>query len=152
MLRGGGGIVANVLYQLFNKFWKCHKALQFLHRCSSACIRINRAYIDWSHICRGVRHLCVASPWLFDLFMDSCLYNLKEYECELRMDELFVKCFMYADNKVIVAPSACGLQEMLNKMNGSVKKSGMKVHVSKTKVMAFKRGKVLPGVAALSEA
>ncbi|GBP35088.1 hypothetical protein EVAR_28285_1 [Eumeta japonica] len=40
----------------------------------------------------------------------SCLYDLKGYECGLRMDELFVKCLLYADDQVILASSACGLQ------------------------------------------
>ncbi|GBP47352.1 hypothetical protein EVAR_38953_1 [Eumeta japonica] len=44
--------------------------------------------------------------------MDSCLYDLKEYECGLRMDELSVKCLLYADDQVILAPSVCELQEM----------------------------------------
>ncbi|GBP33589.1 hypothetical protein EVAR_32087_1 [Eumeta japonica] len=42
--------------------------------------------------------------------------------------------------RVILAPSACGLQRMLNKMNDSVKKRGMKIIVGKTKVMVFERG------------
>ncbi|GBP89198.1 hypothetical protein EVAR_60377_1 [Eumeta japonica] len=46
------------------------------------------------------------------------------------MDELSVKCFLYADDQVLLAPSACGLQEMVNKMNDSVKKKGLKVNVS----------------------
>ncbi|GBP53008.1 hypothetical protein EVAR_80969_1 [Eumeta japonica] len=73
-------------------------------------------------ITKGVRQECVASPWLFNLFMDSCLIDLKEYECGLRMDKLSVKCLLYADDQVILAPSACRLQEMPNKMNDSVKK------------------------------
>ncbi|GBP84203.1 hypothetical protein EVAR_61398_1 [Eumeta japonica] len=34
------------------------------------------------------------------------------YKYELRTDEPFVKCLLYADGQVILAPSACGLQEM----------------------------------------
>ncbi|GBP15443.1 Mini-chromosome maintenance complex-binding protein [Eumeta japonica] len=37
-------------------------------------------------VARCVRQGCLALPWLFNLFMDSCLYDLKEYECGLRMD------------------------------------------------------------------
>ncbi|GBP46108.1 hypothetical protein EVAR_26553_1 [Eumeta japonica] len=59
-----------------------------------------------------VRQECVASPWLFKLFMDSCLYDFKEYECGIRIDELSVKCLLYADNQAILVPLACGLQEM----------------------------------------
>ncbi|GBP16952.1 hypothetical protein EVAR_101971_1 [Eumeta japonica] len=38
------------------------------------------------------------------------------------MDELLVKCLLYADDQVILAPLACGLQEMVIKMNDSFKK------------------------------
>ncbi|GBP05451.1 hypothetical protein EVAR_2978_1 [Eumeta japonica] len=115
------------------------RALQSLYWGSSACVRIDGAYTDCFDICRGIRQGCVASSWLFNLFMDSCLYNLNEYDCELRIDELSVKCLVYADDHVTLGPSACGLQEMVTKMNDSVKKRDMKVNVGKTKVMVFER-------------
>ncbi|GBP92323.1 hypothetical protein EVAR_67024_1 [Eumeta japonica] len=37
------------------------------------------------------------------------LKDLKEYECRLRIDELSVKYLLYADDQVILAPSAGGL-------------------------------------------
>ncbi|GBP32918.1 hypothetical protein EVAR_20095_1 [Eumeta japonica] len=61
------------------------------------------------------------------------MYDLKEYERGLRMDELSVKCLLYSDDQVILALSACGPQEMVNKMNGSVKKRSIKTNVWKTK-------------------
>ncbi|GBP59055.1 LINE-1 reverse transcriptase homolog [Eumeta japonica] len=103
------------------------QALQSLYKGFSAFVRINGAYTDWFDIRRDVRQGCVASPWLFNLFMDGCLFNLKKYKCGLRMDELSVKCLLYADDQVILAPSACGLQEMVNRMNDCVKKRSMKV-------------------------
>ncbi|GBP40274.1 hypothetical protein EVAR_83964_1 [Eumeta japonica] len=42
------------------------------------------------------------------------------------MRELYVKCLLYADDEVILAPSVCGLQDMVTKMNDSVKKRSMK--------------------------
>ncbi|GBP76949.1 hypothetical protein EVAR_45029_1 [Eumeta japonica] len=90
----------------------------------------------------GVSDRCVASLWLFNLFMDSCLYlNLKQYECGLRTNDLSVKCLLYANDQVIPAPSECEL-EIINKMNDSVKKRGMKVNVSKTKVAVFEEGEM----------
>ncbi|GBP61918.1 hypothetical protein EVAR_41733_1 [Eumeta japonica] len=80
------------------------QALQFLYRSSSACVRINGPYTDWFDISRSVRQRCEASPWLFNLFMFSFLYDLKEYEYGLRMDELSVKCLLYANNQVMLAP------------------------------------------------
>ncbi|GBP31297.1 hypothetical protein EVAR_31422_1 [Eumeta japonica] len=60
--------------------------------------------------------------------------------CGLRIDELSIKCLLYADDQVILALSKYRLQEMVNKVNDSVKRRGMKVNIAKTKVMVFERG------------
>ncbi|GBP21385.1 hypothetical protein EVAR_11986_1 [Eumeta japonica] len=52
--------------------------------------------------------------------------------CVLRIDVLSVKYLLYADDQVIPSPQVCRLQEMVNKMNDSVKKRDMKVNVDKT--------------------
>jgi exonuclease III len=115
------------------------RALKSLYGDSKACVRINGAYTDWFDISRGVRQGCVASPWLFNLFIDSCLSKLKEYECGLRMDELRVKCLLYADDQVLLASSAGELQDMVTLLNGEFEAKGMKVNASKTKVMIFEK-------------
>ncbi|GBP75993.1 hypothetical protein EVAR_55900_1 [Eumeta japonica] len=90
----------------------------------------------------SVRQRCMSPQWSFNTCMDICLYDLKEYEYGLRMDKLFVKCFVYADHKVILELSACELQAMVMKMNDSVKKRGMKQHYSFT--VASDRGRLRP--------
>ncbi|CAK1594622.1 unnamed protein product, partial [Parnassius mnemosyne] len=130
----------NVLWQTLNSFGLSAgliQALRSLYRDSSACVRINGVYSDWFGIHKGVRQGCVASPWLFNLFMDSCLQTLKVEECGLRMGESTVKCLLYADDQVIFASSAAELQMMVTLMNWSLKERGMKVNASKTKVMVF---------------
>ncbi|CAG9134602.1 unnamed protein product [Plutella xylostella] len=115
------------------------RALRSLYRESSACVRINGAYTDWFGIHRGVRQGCVASPWLFNLFMDSCLKDMKDDERGLRIGELLLKCLMYADDQVILASSVERLQQQVTLMHESFKRKGMKVNVNKTKVMVFER-------------
>ncbi|KAI5640894.1 reverse transcriptase (RNA-dependent DNA polymerase) domain-containing protein [Phthorimaea operculella] len=115
------------------------RALKSLYKDFSACVRINGAYTELFNIEKGVRQGCVALPWLFNLFMDSCLTDLKESECGLRMNYLLVKCLLYADDQVILASSAEELQEMVNIMNEALKEKGMKVNVSKTKAMVFEK-------------
>ncbi|GBP40983.1 hypothetical protein EVAR_26064_1 [Eumeta japonica] len=56
------------------------------------------------------------------------------------MDELFVKWLLYADTQV--KPLVCEFQAIVNKMNESIIKRGMKVNVSKTEVMLLKKAKV----------
>lgn len=115
------------------------QALKSLYRDCRACVRINGAHTEWFNIHRGVRQGCVASPWLFNLFMDNCLKDLKERKCGLRMNELLVICLLYADDQVILAASAEQLQEMVTVMHESFERKGMKVNVSKTKVMVIER-------------
>ncbi|GBP70798.1 hypothetical protein EVAR_52925_1 [Eumeta japonica] len=67
------------------------------------------------------------------------------------MDEISVKCLLYADDQVILSWLACGLQEIVNKMNDSVKKRGMKVNVGKTKVMVLERNESTTGCDILIE-
>ncbi|GBP42552.1 hypothetical protein EVAR_82002_1 [Eumeta japonica] len=47
------------------------------------------------------------------------------------IDQLSVKCLLYSDDHVIFVSLAC--QEMVTKINDSVKKRGMKVNMSETK-------------------
>ncbi|KAI5635653.1 reverse transcriptase (RNA-dependent DNA polymerase) domain-containing protein [Phthorimaea operculella] len=115
------------------------RALKSLYKDSSACVRINGAFTELFNIEKGVRQGCVASPWLFNLFMDSCLTDLKECEYGLKMNGLLVKCLLYADDQVILASSAEELQEMVKIMNEALKRKGMKVNVGKTKAMVFEK-------------
>ncbi|GBP37186.1 STIP1 homology and U box-containing protein 1 [Eumeta japonica] len=62
------------------------------------------------------------------LFMDICLYVLKEYECGLKMDETSVKCFLNADGQEIFVPLECESQTIITKMYDSVKKTSMKTY------------------------
>lgn len=114
-------------------------ALKSLYADSSAAVRIEGALTDWFHIDRGVRQGCVASPTLFNLFLDSCLRKLRESDCGIRLEEIVVKCLLYADDAVLFASSAEELQRMLSVMNEGCKEKGMKVNVKKTKVMVFER-------------
>ncbi|GBO99414.1 hypothetical protein EVAR_93376_1 [Eumeta japonica] len=56
----------------------------------------------------GICGLIVA---INSIYIDSCLYDFKE-ESGLRIYELYVKCLLYADDQIILAPSVCGLQEL----------------------------------------
>lgn len=78
----------------------------------------------------------VASPWLFDLFMDDCLLGLKESDCGLEIRETLGKYLVYADDQVL-ASSACDLQDTVSLMYESFKKKGIRMNVSKTKLMVI---------------
>ncbi|GBP00506.1 hypothetical protein EVAR_1028_1 [Eumeta japonica] len=84
------------------------QVLQYLYRGSITCVRINGE--DNGLTSAGVSDRmgcqmgCVASPWLFNLFMNGCLHDLKEYKCGLKKDELFVKYLLNVEDQGILAP------------------------------------------------
>ena len=52
----------------------------------------------------------ILSPFLFNLYINDLLKDLlaKDY------GSVFFGCFIYADDIIILSPTLCGLQEMLN--------------------------------------
>ncbi|GBP17576.1 Retrovirus-related Pol polyprotein from transposon TNT 1-94 [Eumeta japonica] len=60
------------------------------------------------------------------------------------MDELSVKCVLYADDQVILASLTCDLHATVTKMNDSEEKA-MKVNVIKTEVMVFEKSENITG-------
>jgi len=48
----------------------------------------------------------------------------------------------YADDKAVVASSQKRLQEMMNRLNAVIKEYGMKIFVTKTKVMCISKSKL----------
>jgi hypothetical protein len=55
------------------------------------------------------------------------------------MNELRVKCLLYADGQVMPSSSSEELQEMVTIMNEALMEKGMKVNLTKTKVLVFER-------------
>ena len=106
-----------------------------------------------SHV--GVRQGENLSPLLFALFLndldtffskqkgDTLHYIDKLYnDCNnnvSRMLNLFV--LLYADDIVIMAENECGMQRNLNLLNEYCNCNGLRVNISKTKMMVFARSK-----------
>ncbi|GBP21257.1 hypothetical protein EVAR_84384_1 [Eumeta japonica] len=90
MMRAGEGTMTTLLYQFFDKRWKSRRVPK--DWCKAVVVPLYKG--------KGSRQRCIVSPWL-NLFMDNCLYDSKEYECGLRMDELSIKCLPYADDQII---------------------------------------------------
>ncbi len=53
------------------------KGVQAFHREANACVRVGREFSESFAVDVGVRQGCVMSPWLFNIFMDGCMRNMK---------------------------------------------------------------------------
>ena len=80
---------------------------------SEACVRVCREESEWFKVGVGLRQGCVMSPWLFNLFMDAVMKEVRERASDVgvkmwdarRNSEYLVKWLMFADDTVLVGDS-----------------------------------------------
>ena len=65
-------------------------------------------------VSNGVRQGGILSPYLFNVYMDKLSMMLNTHDAGCYAGNLKVNHLMYADDVVIIAPSASGLQSLLN--------------------------------------
>jgi len=112
---------------------------------ANACVKVNGKVGESFGIHRGVRQGCVMLPWLFNLFMDGVVREVKaragDVGIELCMDEAKWKLntLLFADDTVLVAENERDLQKLVLEFNTVCQRQKLKVNVKKSKVMIFER-------------
>ncbi len=53
------------------------KGIQAFYREANACMRVGREFSESFAVDVEVRQGCVMSPWLFNIFMDGCMREMK---------------------------------------------------------------------------
>ena len=88
---------------------------------------------------RGVRQGGVLSAFLFCVYIDDILTSISQLGvgCKLGINVMNVQA--YADDIVLMAPSASGLQKILNRAGNLIAECDLVVNIKKTEVMVFKR-------------
>ena len=89
----------------------------------------------------GVRQGGVLSPYLFNVYMDglSLLLNSSNVGCHI--DNVSFNHLMYADDTVLIAPSARGLQKLILLCEDYANNCDIIFNVKKSKYMCFNTGK-----------
>ena len=65
-------------------------------------------------ICNGVRQGGILSPFLFGIYIDELSLQLQSKNIGCRLSNVIVNHLLFADDAVIFAPSAKGLQQLLD--------------------------------------
>ena len=105
------------------------KGIQSLYAESEACIRVCRKEGEGFGVKVGLRQGCVMSPWLFNLFMDGVMREVREKAGDIgasmwdarRNREWNMEWMMFADDTVLVGDSEQKLQKLVKEF-GSVYK------------------------------
>ena len=105
------------------------------------CIKLNSSITGTFNYNRGVRHGCVLSPALFNLFLNDLplQLNCPEVDPFLLPDGTKLSCLLYADDLVLLSHLQQSLQNSLDKLSTFCEQWKMQVNLKKTKIMVFQK-------------
>ena len=108
---------------------------------STAKIRTANGYSDSFEINQGVRQGCKLSPLLFSTFINQliCALNEKDFG-GAKIEEIIIKVLAFADDFALIARNVVEMQKMIKVLYSFAHSMGMKVNLSKSKIMVFKNG------------
>jgi hypothetical protein len=117
-------------------------------------VRVNSAVSETFEQFIGLRQGCVLSPFLFSFFIDDLPTWLGESQVKadgtvlgpargVWLDDVLVRCLMYADDIALTAETAEDLQLMLDKLELFCDLWRLLVNIQKTEVVVFRPAKSL---------
>ncbi len=128
----------NVL-KMYGVGGKLLSAIKSFYEEASACVKISGETSEHSEVKMGLRQGCVMSPWLFNIYMDGVMKEVKGKvgEVGVRMyDEgrkWGLNSILFADDTVLIAASESDLQNLVYVFDSVRKRRKLEVNVNKIK-------------------
>ena len=112
--------------------------LRNLYAGQEATVSTGHGTTDWFQIGKGVRQGCILSPCLFNLYAEYIMRNpgLDEAQAEIKIAGRNINNLRYTDDTTLMAESEEELNNLLMKVKEESEKTGLKLNVTKTKIMA----------------
>ena len=112
--------------------------LRYLFAGQEATVRTRHGTMDWFQTGKGVHQGCVLSPCLFNLYAEYIMRNagLDEAQAGIKIARRNINNLRYADDTTLMAESEEELKSLLTKVKEESEKSGLKLNIQKTKIMA----------------
>ena len=102
-----------------------------------ATVKTGHGTTDQFQIGEGVRHGCILSPCLFNLYAGYIRRNtgLDEAKAGIKIARRNINNLRYVDNTTLMAESEEELKSLLMKVKEESEKVGLKLNIQKTKIM-----------------
>ena len=112
--------------------------LRNLYASQEATVRTERGITDWFQIRKGVHQGCMLSPCLFNLYAEYIMRNagLDEAQAGIKIAGRNINNLRYADDTTLMVESEEELKSLLMKVKKESEKTGLKLSIQKTKIMA----------------
>ncbi|KAI5738445.1 hypothetical protein M8J77_007179 [Diaphorina citri] len=115
--------------------WKDRRLIRELYKGQKVVVRVEEEETEEIIIGRGVRQGCCMSPALFNMYAEKLMEEALGESPGVKVGEERVKSIKYADDQAVLAESEEELQRMMLNIQEAGARYGMKINVSKTKVM-----------------
>ena len=92
--------------------------LRNLYAGQEATVRTGHGTTDWFQIGKGVRQVCILSPWLFNFYAEYIMRNagLEETQAGIKIARRNINNLIYADDTTLMAESEEELKSLLMKV------------------------------------
>ena len=118
------------------------RILSFWYSHQKMCVRWGAGISDSFFVSNGVRQGGILSPYLFNIYMDDLSSSLKKCQTGCFVGSLLINHLMYADDLVLICPSANGLRRLLKTCEQFGLTHDVKYNSEKSSVM-IKKSKAL---------
>jgi hypothetical protein len=113
------------------------QAIKNLYNDTKSGVWCNNGVTDAFETTTGLKQGCICSSLLFSLFVND-IPDILEGGCNFGGHR--VNVLLYADDLVLLAPTAGSLQMMINKLEEYCSTWNLVVNLTKSKIMVFRRG------------
>ena len=110
----------------------------YLHQ--RATVRVDNETSQEFTVSRGVRQGCILSPILFNTYSEILFRQaFSETEEGIKINGETINNLRYADNTVLIADSAEGLQKLIDRVVEACNMYGMRLNCKKTKILVVSK-------------
>ena len=120
---------------------KLYRCLKSMYENVKARVRSGAKLSDVIHCTKGVKQGDVCSPVLFSLFINELALEIIEngrHGVTFDLLELFI--LLFADDIILLSTTVVGLQRQLNSLYTASQRLELRVNMSKTNVIVFRKG------------
>ena len=112
--------------------------LQNLYACQETTVRIRYGITDWFQIGKGGHQDCILSPFLFNFYAEYIMrkVGLDEAQAGIKIAWRNINNLRDADDTTLTAESEEELKCLLMKVKEEGQKTGLKLNIQKTNIMA----------------
>ena len=116
------------------------KILRNMYQQVKSCVKLRSSYSDFFHYAIALRQRKVMSPILFSLSVEDLeLFLQKDTNCGLNINAIVFILLSFADDMAIIGKSPQELQQHLIFLHDYCGKWSLKVDISKTKIVVFRK-------------